>query len=288
MSYLNNKTAIQKNATNPFDIREGRAMVSLGPLSKKKYCPFSCPFCYVDAGFLSYATMTIQETVNWLESHKEKFNIIYVSGDTDSFAPPRMDQGVELLEALSSFNVDLLFTTRAILKDQHLLRLKTLKEKLSKNGKLLFGCVSIAQLHHNYLEPRPISLPQDRIEQLNTFKILGLVSVHAMRPFLPVVPPEEYLELVDLVKDKTDIILGEVWYADKSGILENSVFKGIIPDHLEYVEHEMDFDENTSIWKVYESKEVEKAVAKKCSEINIPFFMRSAPAIEWARNNFIR
>lgn len=261
-------------------------MVSLGPLSKKKYCTYSCPFCYVDAGFLSYATMTIEETVEWLESHKDKFDIIYVSGDTDSFAPPRMEEGIELLEALSKFDVDLLFTTRAVLKEPYLLRLRALKERLSEHGKLLFGCVSIAQLHHSYLEPKPIAPPQERIEQLTTFKHLGLISVHAMRPFLPVVPIEEYLELVDLVKDKVDIILGEVWYADKGGILESAVFKGSIPNNLEYSEHEMDFDENNAIWNVYESKEVETAVSKKCSELNIPFFMRSSPAVKWARSKF--
>lgn len=259
-------------------------MVSLGPISKKRYCSYSCPFCYVDAGFLSYATMTIAETVEWLQSHKDEFSIIYVSGDTDSFAPPRMDKGVELLEALSEFEVDLLFTTRAVFRDDHLDKLSALSAKLSGVGRLLFGCVSIAQLNHSYLEPPPIAPPQDRIRQLENFKHLGLVSVHAMRPFLPVVPVAEYLELLALVKDKVDIVLGEVWYADSEGILEQAVFKGDAPK-LDYTEHTMDFDDNESIWKVYESKAVEVAVSQKCAELNVPFFMRSGPAIQWARMN---
>lgn len=283
-----NKQVIQKNSENPFDIREGRAMVSLGPLSPKKYCSYSCPFCYVNAGFLSYATMTIEETVKWLESHQDKFDIIYVSGDTDSFAPPRMDKGIELLEALSNFNVDLLFTTRAIFREEHFSKLQAIGEKLTKKQKLFFGCVSIAQLHHDYLEPKPIAPPHDRIAQLKKFKELGLISVHAMRPFLPIVPIEEYLELVDLVKNKTDIILGEVWYADKTGILESATFKGKVFENLEYAEHEMDFDENNSVWKVYELSNVEKAVQQKCIDLNIPFFMRSSPAIEWGRNRFVK
>jgi len=65
-------------------------MVSFGSVSKKRYCSYSYPFCYVDAGFLSYAMMTISETMEWLQSHKYEFRIIYVSGDTDSFAPPSL------------------------------------------------------------------------------------------------------------------------------------------------------------------------------------------------------
>lgn len=280
------KVVVQKNSSNPFDIREGRAMVSLGPLSKKKYCSYSCPFCYVNAGFLSYATKTIEEIVNWLNLYKDNFDIIYVSGDTDSFAPPRMDQGIELLEALSEFNVDLLFTTRAILGEKHLKQLSEIKHKLQVQGKLLFGCVSVAQLHHSNLEPKPITSPELRINQLKIFKELGMISVHAMRPFLPVVEVSEYLELIDLVKDKADIILGEVWYADRAGILEAATFREKTPDLLEYSEHKMDFDENNSIWKVYEMKDVQNAVEKKCQDLNIPFFMRSSPAIEWARNKY--
>ncbi len=277
------KKVVQKTLDNPFDIRDGRAMVSLGPLSQKKYCSYSCPFCYVNAGFLSYATMTIAETVEWLKSHAGDFNIIYVSGDTDSFAPPRTDQGIELLEAVGKFDVDLLFTTRALFEEKHLRRIKEIRDSLSKRGKLMFGCVSVAQLNHPALEPEPIASPLQRIAQLEKFKVLGLVSVLAMRPFLPVVPVEEYLKLVSLVAGKVDSVLGEVWYADQTGILEGAVFSKYKSTGMDFVESEMDFDDNESIWRVYESKEVEIAVSEKCAEMNIPFFMRSSAAVSWAR-----
>ena len=124
------KTVVQKSKDQPFDIREGRAMVSIGPLSPKKYCSYNCPFCYVNAGFLSYATMTIPEIVAWLKKHVDSYDIIYVSGDTDSFAPPRMDEGIELLEALAELDSDLLFTTRAIFGRSHLNSLENICKKL--------------------------------------------------------------------------------------------------------------------------------------------------------------
>src|ERR1043166_5982383 len=169
---------IQKSTDNPFDIRDGRARVSLGPLSPKKYCTFSCPFCYVDAGFLPYANLTIDDTIAWLEGHRGKFDIIYVSGDTDSFAPPRMSEGIKLLERLTRFDVDLMFTTRAVFGTSYLTKIKQIRDDLGSHGRLLFGCTSIAQLHHQYLEPKPIPPPHARIAQLRSFKELGLVSVH--------------------------------------------------------------------------------------------------------------
>src|SRR5205809_334951 len=116
--------APQRSLVDPFDLRSGRAMVSLGPLSPKKYCTFSCPFCYVQSDFLSYASLSISEIVRWLRTQRNQFDIVYVSGDTDSFAPPRTDQGIDLLWAITQFDVDILFTTRALLSSQQLSELE--------------------------------------------------------------------------------------------------------------------------------------------------------------------
>src|SRR2546426_2924141 len=139
-----------------FDVRSGRALVSLGPLSKRRYCSYSCPFCYVHAtSFNSYPSLSPAEIVQWLKGITEPFDIVYVSGDTDSFAPPRMDAGVELLEELCQLGVDLLFTTRALFTNGALHRLELIQRKLAAGRRLLFGCVSVAQLEHPRLEPSP-------------------------------------------------------------------------------------------------------------------------------------
>jgi radical SAM superfamily enzyme YgiQ (UPF0313 family) len=75
-----------------FDVRDGRAMVSLGPLSAKRYCTYNCGFCYVHADFTRYPTKTNDEVVSYLRTRRNEFDIVYVSGDTDSLAlgaPPR-------------------------------------------------------------------------------------------------------------------------------------------------------------------------------------------------------
>lgn len=186
----------QRPITSPFDVRDNRAMVSLGPLTSKRYCIYRCPFCYVNAGFASYASLNVQEIKNWLEHHRGAFDVIYISGDTDSFAHPRTDAGLALLRELLEFNVDLLFTTKAVFNVQQLNILSDISKSLAKREKLLFGCTSVAQLNFPHLEPHPIEPPLRRIEQLKIFKSLGIVSVLAMRPFLPIVPISEYLEIL--------------------------------------------------------------------------------------------
>src|SRR5258706_9777095 len=125
----------QRPFSNPFDVSDNRAMVSLGPLSPKKYCTYSCPFCYVRTDFLSYASMSIPEIISWLRNCQQPFDIIYVSGDTDSFAPPRTSRGIELLEELCEFNVDLLFTTRFVFAPEHLERLFQIRKHLTNKKK---------------------------------------------------------------------------------------------------------------------------------------------------------
>ena len=69
-------------------------MVSLGALNGQKNCPYSCAFCYMQDGFGKYPSVEISDIINFLAANKNKFNIIYISGDTDSFAPPRTEQGL--------------------------------------------------------------------------------------------------------------------------------------------------------------------------------------------------
>ena len=260
-------------------------MVSLGPLSTTKYCTHSCPFCYVQTHFDPYASMSIADISDWLKNQRKPFDIIYISGDTDSFAPPRADIAIKLLEKLCDFGVDLLFTTKALLFPQHIAALHEIQKFLARKHKFLFGCVSIAQLSMPYLEPEPIPSPQQRIEQLHNFRSNGLISVLTMRPFLPVVPADEYIKLVDLAKNFADLVLGEVWYADKEGILEQKVFRGPTPKEIKFTHHKMDFDGNKTTWKVFEAKDIKQRVKKHCQSLSIPFFMRSRPAIEWIRQH---
>lgn len=269
---------------SPFEISNGRALVSLGPLSKRRSCTYGCGFCYVGPGFNQYPNWPNEDIVSYLNTRRKEFNIVYVSCDTDSFAPPRTKQGVDLLESLEQLGCDLLFTTRAVLDSANFTRLCELNQRMSVQGQKIFGCVSIPRLRSApHLEPRPIPSPEARIEQLQHFKETGLVSVLAMRPFLPVIPTNEYIELVRLCQPFVDAVLGSTWYADTAGTLERRVLLGPTPDNIHFTEGQMDFNQNGIAWKIYEGQEARAEIERFCASQGIPFFMRSKPMLDHLR-----
>ena len=50
-----------RDIEKPFYIGNNRAMISLGPLTEKIYCPYNCTFCYVKSGFAKYPNLEIDE-----------------------------------------------------------------------------------------------------------------------------------------------------------------------------------------------------------------------------------
>ena len=275
----------QRNSMQPFDVREGRAMVSLGPLNKEHFCVYKCPFCYVNGDFPSYASLDTPDILKWLREHYGTYDIIYVSGDTDSFAPPRTLRALDLLERLSEFQVDLMFTTRSLLPLGTHSRLAAVAETLRMDGHSLFGCTSISQFSKPELEPPPIPSTHDRVQQVQSFRDLGLISVLAMRPFLPVVPPDDYLAIVTACAASAHIVLGKEWFSDSEGRMDAAVFCGDGPVDYHHTLQRMDWDDNKTLWKVYSPRAVEMAVSSHCEKLGKPFFMKSRLAVEWARRH---
>lgn len=260
-------------------------MVSLGPLASRRFCSYACAFCYVHGGFARYPNLSTHEVLEYLQSRRSDYDIVYVSGDTDSFAPPRLSQGLELLEALASLECDLLFTTRAALPDDACERLGALARTLAGHRRLLVGCVSISRLRSApHLEPPPIPTPARRAAVLHALRLNGLATILALRPFLPIIPIPEYLEIVNMCRNDVDVVLGEVWYADTDGLLEKQVFPDGVPPDIHFTRQEMDFDLTGRAWKVWQGNDVEAAVASFCDSLGLPFFMRSAPAIDLLRD----
>jgi DNA repair photolyase len=261
-------------------------MLSLGPLSPKKYCTFSCPFCYVGGDFLTYASMTTDDILGWVEQVQDPFDIVYVSCDTDSFAAPRQAAAIDLLERLAALGVDLLFTTRALLSDETIDRLAAVASRLRDIDRMLIACISLAQLTVPHLEPKPIPPPDSRIAQLARLRAVGLRTVLALRPFLPNVPLTDYVELVNRSVSGAEVVLGGVWYYDAAGTLEGAVLRDADQRReLPHVSRAMDFDTNTATWNVFEGKQVEEAVQRACEMHGLPMFMRSAPAVQWLRDS---
>lgn len=267
----------------PFFIGNNRAMLSLGVLTDKKYCPYDCAFCYVKSGFSKYSKMEISDIIKFLQSYKKSYDIVYISGDTDSFAPPRTQKAIELVKRISeSINTDILFTTRTIFNKEDLKKLTEISNYMKNKKYKLIACISISRLSSaDWIEPYPIPRPEKRIETLKKLKESGIYTVLATRPFLPVIKPEEYINIIKKAQKYVDAVLGEIWYADDK--LIKFVCKNINIDEIEFKQKKMDFDNNDKTWKCYEAVETVDKVTKYCEENHIPFFMRSKPAIEYIR-----
>lgn len=273
-----------RNLENAFYIGNNRAMISLGRLTDKKYCPYNCAFCYVKSDFMKYMKLEIEEIIKFLKKNKEKYNIIYISGDTDSFAPPRTDMGIELIKRISEcIEVDITFTTRTTFSEESLTKLRNINDYMKNKKHKLIASISISRLYSaNYIEPKPIPSPEERIETLKRLKENGLYTILATRPFLPIIDADEYIEIIKRAKSYIYAALGETWYADEK--LIKDVCKNIDIKTIQFVDKMMDFDNNNKIWKCYEAKETVQKVTKFCKDNKIPFYMRSNPAIEYIRN----
>lgn len=263
----------------PFDIRERRAMVSLGPLSDTQYCPYMCPFCYVQGGFLSYRNLDIPKILEWLKIHEDEYDIIYISGDTDTFAPPRTEIALEFLESLISLNKDVLFTTRAVLNDSQMKELKRIVGLYTESNLKVYGCVSITTWSIEGIEPSSVPSPMARIEELRAFKAIGIIPILAMRPFIPIVPLQDYETILENAYDIVRVVLGECWYVDQEGVIERRTLRDKKVEDFSL--EEMPFDDNKQMWKKYSGDHQRIFCEKWCQEHGIGFFMRSLPAIKW-------
>jgi DNA repair photolyase len=277
----------------PYFIGLGRAMVSLGPISKNRYCPYQCRFCYVQGPFPKYESATVSEIVMWLEERRDQYDIVYISGDTDSFAQPRTEEGLDLIEALLRLKVDVLFTTRYVFSGSELERLGSITSKYREERLLLIGCISISQLHHPQLEPPPIESPYRRTQLLREMQTLGIVTALTIRPFIPSVPAAEYREIAAIAGEFGDVVLGGDLYLDSNGAVLQGIRtagQSLDLDSSRSRVRPLDFSLTDDDWMVLSHPEAAAQVSAACEELGKPFYLRSAGAISWIRerrNTFI-
>lgn len=272
--------------STPYFIGLGRAMVSLGPVSSTGYCPYRCKFCYVQGPFPKYQSATVEEIVSWLQDRRDQYDIVYVSGDTDSFAHPRTQEGLDLIEALGRLNVDVLFTTRYVFTESELARLGGIASQYRASRLLLIGCISISQLHHPELEPPPIASPYRRSQLLREMQRVGVVTALTIRPFIPSIPATEYREIALLAAEFGDVVLGGDLYLDSNGaVLEGikTAKQSLSIDLATSRIGALDFSLGNDDWVTLSHPEAAAQVSAACEKMGKPFFMRSAGAIAWIR-----
>lgn len=263
-------------------VQNGRATVSLGALTRSRHCTFRCTFCYVNDDFKRGGRSTIQEVTEALrEVNASSYEVILVSGDTDSFAPPRRSEGVALVEALSAFGKSVAFTTRALLSDEDIAVLVRSAERLRSQGKWLCAQTSLTQWTVPYLEPHPVPPAEARISQLRRLRATSLYTGVALRPLLPVVPLSDYTALLGEVAEYVDYVLIGTWFADAEGQLEKATLGDGPCSTYTVSDVRMDFDANTATWREYRSSEAEASCRAVAARLGVPLFDRTRMAFEW-------
>lgn len=252
------------------DVR--RAMISLGPLSARKYCTYSCPFCYVKEDFQRYMPAAPEAIVRWLSERRGQFNVVYVSGDTDSFSPPRTDLGIELLQQLAVIDVDILFTTRFAFAPEHLPALTAVADSQNARGRLFVGCSSILAMNRQELEPRPIPSAAERLTSLVLLSESGATPVLALRPLLPDLTPEDITELVGNLPSCVRHVVTGPYYAPN-------------PQHTDQETTLLSFDIGKSRAFVHENPSGIATLERLTADSGVELHHGSAHLIEALRNH---
>jgi hypothetical protein len=262
-------------------------MVSLGPLTQGTYCTYKCTFCYVNGPYHRYARRPTEEILAWLEERSDSFDVIYVSGDTDSFAPPRTAEALQLLTGLLRLGHDVLFTTRYVFSVDERDTLQQVQADYTAQGLLLIPCISVTQLTHPGLEPYPIPPPGERLAQIEWFHRNGFKVILTIRPFLPYVEAAEYAEIVRRGGPHCSVILGGNWYTDLGGIIKEKTRLSVNPpialDVINVKKGSLDTGISDLEWIESSHPEAQRLAEEEAQRINKPFYMRSASALDFIR-----
>lgn len=269
-------------------IQNGRATVSLGSLTARQHCTFRCPFCYVSVGFTRGGQHTPNEVLDAIRgADLHGVDTILVSGDTDSFAPPRALEGVDLLRRLVEFHRNIAFTTRALLPKEAWHTLADVAETQRRNGRWLTAITSLTQWTVPHLEPHPIPSPESRLDQIGRFRAHGLSTGVAMRPLLPVIPLSDYRELLERSALLADFALVGTWFCDTEGVLAQRIMDSSTATEHVIIESRMDFDSNKESWREYRSVEAEKWCINMARSLDFPLFHRSRDAFNWLTTSLV-
>jgi hypothetical protein len=276
----------------PYFLGLDRAMISLGPLVNETFCTYRCQFCYVNGPYPRYAKRSVDEIAHWLATHRDQYKVVYISGDTDSFARPRTAQAIDLLFRIAALDVDVLFTTRYVFTETERIELELLLETYRTRGRLLVPCISVSQLHQPALEPPPVPTPESRLDQVRWFYEQGAQVLLTIRPFIPYVPAREYAEIAYRGGPYSSAILGGDWYVDLDGGIDLRVRRALgIPDWKKLdpsvekaKQGPLDSTNDGQEWLTYRHPEAEKLVGSAARSVGRNFFMRSSPAIEFLRS----
>ena len=261
------------------DILTDRALISFDDI-----CPYQCKHCYTLDIPRKPVNRSMEEIVDSISTCK--FDIVYISQRRENFVDPNV--GIELCEMVfKRYKCNIFIITRNVFENEHILKLKKLKEKMEMEGKHLFVAVSVFATH-SYMQsenPNIVPSPYERISFLKTLAEEGFFTITLIRPVFPkkIIPIEELYEIVDLCKCNANSCVVSSGLAVNANILwrlgvDKSDFDYISNSHylegaMEGVLDFIDVTKELSLLKEY------------CSNVNVPFFEHTISALNYLLRN---
>lgn len=248
-------------------------------------CALGCKHCFAAEQTDGVCNDSVADVMNSITKEPNEFDIIYVSHYKENFVDENV--GLELCEKLyDKYQKDLCITSRCVLSEINIRRLKLLNEKMEKNGNHIYWCESVPALESAGITENLNMLPspRSRIDFLAKLKSMGIYSIVTVRPLFPssVVETDEINKLLELVHENVDAV-----------ITGGLVLTNFIADRLNL---------DTRGWKFYEQNksayligaiadqarfvnvdEEIKAMRSKCHELGLPFFSHSTEVIQYLK-----
>src|SRR5256885_5865770 len=163
-----------------FKVEKGRVLVPVG-----KPCPFGCRYCYTRSGEISPARASFEEILQRFQAFagENAFETVQFGYDGDPFACP--DRGIAMLQRLAGMGKDINFSTKALIDEQTLKDLLSIKNRMELSGNSLSALVSLSCWDSaRYVEPHTPT-PDERMLTVKNLKNIGIPTFIAVRPMLP-------------------------------------------------------------------------------------------------------
>ena len=87
----------------------------------------------------------------------------------------------------------------------------------------------------------------------------------------------DYRAIVGSAASGAEVVLGGVWYYNDP--IERATMQGLYGEAIEHEVGKMPFDSNAAEWRIYHGVEIEAVLHESCADLDLPFFMRSGPAL---------
>ncbi len=252
-------------------------------ISVDDFCPFQCKHCYT-----YQIERDVKRTIDQIVASiaNEKFDIVYISQRSDSFADPAV--GLELCEKVfQRYKCNILIITRNILDNNQYQRLLELNKIMTAQNKMLFWACSVIGMESANVSENTHLIPKttERIKFLSKLKTSNIRTMLLIRPLFPsfIIPNSEIEKIVELAANSAHcIITGPLMVNDKILMRLN-----IGEKTLKYCNGDTEYLQGAlaeSMKYVDVSDEIAH-LDKICNKLKVPLFKHSMPAINFLLGN---